>query len=142
MNITTPEQVENMKYSALAQMNLKFLTITENNFWMIREQARSHLPNYKSISLFGDDPMRFLHVSTNDPNRVAYTKNAEKGKQDIQTVTTLEAYCDKFGLDFPQPTLSQEHTGHEENQLRKTITHYFDTLHTLESIKKELKAML
>lgn len=69
------------------------------NQWKAREQARMDNGTYDPVSLRGDGPDRFLHVSLVDPCMVAYTKNEEKGMADIQTRTTLEAYCKKFGLE-------------------------------------------
>ncbi|MGB8348308.1 MAG: hypothetical protein WCD86_25725 [Ktedonobacteraceae bacterium] len=73
----------------------------DTNFWATREQCRITNGEYSPITIEGDDPLRFLHVSADDPNKVAYTKDADKGRADIQTRTTLSAYCEKFGLQEP-----------------------------------------
>lgn len=72
----------------------------EENFWQVREQCRINDGTYTPIHVEGDDKMRFLHVSVDNPAKVSYTKDADKGRQDIQTRTTLAAYCDEFGLDI------------------------------------------
>lgn len=72
--------------------------LTDKPVWMVREQCRMDSGEYTAITLHGDDPLHFLHVSTDDSTMVAYTKNAEKGAADVQTRTTLQAYKDKFGL--------------------------------------------
>lgn len=67
--------------------------------WKDREQNRMNNGIYEPVNLVGDDPNRFLHISLVDPCKVAYTANDEKGIADIQTRTTLEKYCKKFGLE-------------------------------------------
>lgn len=89
----------------------------EENFWQVREQCRINDGTYTPIHIDGDDKMRFLHVSVDDPDKVSYTKDADKGKQDIQTRTTLAAYCEKFGLVMPQET-QWSATDHEQAEGR------------------------
>ena len=98
--ITTVEQVKAMRYSFAASVQFGS-DVTEENFWKIREQCRTMSGEYTPIKVEGDDPMRFLHVSTDDENKVAYTKDADKGRADVQTRTMLKAYCAKFGLQEP-----------------------------------------
>ena len=76
--------------------------LNDGNFWKAREQCRINDGTYTPIFIDGDDKMRFLHVSVDDSAKVSYTKDADKGRQDIQTRTTLAAYCEKFGLDMPE----------------------------------------
>jgi len=92
--ITSKEQFE------AAALSAAFLT--DDNFWIAREAARVQSNQYTPIKLEGDDPLRFLHVSVDDLNKVAYTKDAESGRADIQTRTTMTAYCTKFGLTGPR----------------------------------------
>lgn len=70
-----------------------------DNQWKTREQARMDNGTYDPVNLRGDNPDRFLHISLVDPCMVAYTMNDEKGMADIQTRTSLEKYCKKFGLE-------------------------------------------
>lgn len=80
---------------------LGFLNYTDENFWAVREQCRMLSGEYNAIFIPNDDLDRFLHVSTDNPDMVAYTKDVDKGRADIQTRTTLAAYCTKFGLQEP-----------------------------------------
>lgn len=73
--------------------------LTEDNLWMVREHARTVSGQYVPIRFEGDDPLRFLHASIDDPTKVAYTKDAEHGRADVQTRTTIPRYCAKFGLN-------------------------------------------
>ena len=72
----------------------------DDNFWEVREQCRMK-HTYTPVKIEGDDPLRFLHISTDDPAKVAYTKDADYGRKDIQTRTTLVKYCQEYGLDDP-----------------------------------------
>ena len=102
--ITTTQQLDayyNRDELAIARATLRERSGVEPYFWMVREQIRMFDGTYEAVSVPNDDPMRFLHKSTSGDGRVAYTKNADKGARDIQTVTTLEAYCRKFGLTMP-----------------------------------------
>lgn len=73
--------------------------LTDDSFWIARETARFHTNQYTPVNLEGDDPLRFLHVSVDDPSKVAYTASAENGRADIQTRTTIPRYCAKFRLE-------------------------------------------
>lgn len=98
IRVTSKGQVSRMDYSAKALCFLGFLELTDENFWEVREKIRHLNGVYTQIFLPGDDDSRSLHVSLTDASRVAYTESAEKGRLDIQTVTTIEAYCKKYGL--------------------------------------------
>lgn len=104
--------------------------INDENFWMVREQCRINDGTYTPIHIDGDDKMRFLHVSIDDPAKVSYTKDADKGRQDLQTRATLAAYCEKFGLEMPPVVPVREDitrsimdaaTGADDVQRQKTI---------------------
>lgn len=69
--------------------------------WHVREQCRMDTGIYKQIKIDGDDVTRFLHVSVNDPTKVAYTNDEHDGERDVQRTTTLPQYCEKFGLAAP-----------------------------------------
>lgn len=86
--------------SDIAERNVLGVQLSEDTVWILREQCRTH-KFYTPIHLEGDSPLRFLHVSRDDPSMVAYTANDEKGLADIQTKTTFDKYCHKFGLDAP-----------------------------------------
>lgn len=88
-------------HKAMHDAGISWGYLNDSNFWQVREQCRINDGTYTPIHIDGDDSMRFLHISTDDPAKVSYTKDAEKGKQDIQTRTTLAAYCEKFGLEVP-----------------------------------------
>lgn len=87
-------------FVALFNTGVNFNDISDENFWKVREQYRINDGTYTPVCIANDDKTRFLHVSVDDPAKVSYTKDAGKGRQDIQTRTTLAAYCDKFGLDI------------------------------------------
>lgn len=89
---------------AMRDVGVAYGYLNNENFWQIREQCRINDGTYTPIHIDGDLKTRFLHVSVDDPAKVSYTKDADKGKQDIQTRTTLAAYCEKFGLEMPQET--------------------------------------
>lgn len=84
----------------------------QNLEWKHREQGRMDNGIYDPVSLRGDDPDRFLHMSLVDPCMVAYTKDEMNGAADIQTRTTLERYIRKFGLEttghVPSDSLREE----------------------------------
>lgn len=101
MRITTKEQFGNMEYSAMAVCSLGLDESTDDNFWMAREKARMLSGEYTVITINGDHKERFLHVSADDLGKVAYTKDADNGRADTQTRTTLAAYCEKYGLQEP-----------------------------------------
>ena len=79
----------------------QFFNQGEVKMWKQREQNRINSGEYKAIAIPGDDVNRFLHHSLDGTDRVAYTKSSDKGEADLQTVTTMEAYCQKFGLSQP-----------------------------------------
>lgn len=84
-----------MRYLSISRGGLN-----SDNFWQVREQCRINDGTYTPIRIDGDLKTRFLHVSIDYPAKVSYTKDSYKGKQDIQTRTTLAAYCEKFGLEM------------------------------------------
>lgn len=66
--------------------------------WMLREQLRLSLGEYKPVSIPGIPADHFVHVASNGID-LAYTKNAEKGASDIQTRVSIETFCDRFDID-------------------------------------------
>ena len=96
MKITTHEQLEATYGRGLIDHARSFY----GTVWYQREHIRAISGEYQMIYVAGDDPSRFLHVSQDTPGKVAYTKDSGKCSQDIQTRTTLAAYCDKYGLDI------------------------------------------
>jgi len=97
--ITTKEQfVETYTEAAQAEV-LRVAFLNDDDFWIAREHARILSEEYNPVRIEGDDPLRFLHVSVDNPDMVAYTKDAEHGRADIQTRTTMPKYCEKFGLE-------------------------------------------
>lgn len=70
-------------------------TQVETLDWRTREQARLDVGHYQPASFEGR-PGHFLHQSTDDPAKVAYTKDDYRGEQDIQTRTTPEAYRERY----------------------------------------------
>lgn len=82
----------------IAERSVMGMPVTDENVWLIREQCRMHR-FYTPIRITGDNALRFLHVSREDPSKVAYTANDEKGRADIQTRTTLKKYTHKFDLN-------------------------------------------
>ena len=144
--ITNAEQVRNMSHSAMAMSQLDIADITDENFWKVRELARFLSDQCKPVFLAGDEKIRFLHVSIDDPDKVAYTKDADKGRQDIQTRTTLEAYKAKFGLsDDAQEEISEGRVSsdaQDEFMIRELITEYFDCLDRMEELKSQLRGLI
>lgn len=96
--ITTKAQF-NFTYSEWIQLKaLSAAFLTKDNVWIARETARIVSGDYTPLGIEGDDPLHFLHVSLDDSDKVSYTKDAEHGRADIQTRTTMPRYCEKFGL--------------------------------------------
>ena len=140
--ITSQDQFCIMKYGAQALDNLGLWGSTPENFWMAREEARMLAGEYTAISIVGDSRDRFLHGSTDKPDMVAYTKDAENGRADIQTRTTLAAYCAKFGLQEPvDQTDSQDApaTAQTSDSVQNTIKH---CLQQLEHLKASISTLL
>jgi len=99
--ITTKEQFRNGFTHEVCADATGIAFMTDDNFWIARETARMQSHQYTTLKVDGDDPLRFLHVSLDDSEKVAYTKDAEHGRADIQTRTTMTKYCKKFGLAMP-----------------------------------------
>lgn len=131
--------------------------------WQLREQCRIAAGMYVTVSIAGDDTLRFLHKSTAQPGMVAYTKNASKGEQDLQTVTTLEAYREKFGLVEPVPVRQctdderaalmdalrrqaaeqdMDDDCEEYDDLRFKLRLYFDAVDQMKKLKSELRGLV
>lgn len=131
--ITTPETLYTM-YLAKSINTADVQCGGSAPFWQVREQCRMNSGEYDPVHISGDDPLRFLHVSQDDPNKVAYTKNAEKGAQDIQTRTTLSAYKAKFGLNnsvtpIPAPAEQPAPPG-----IISLVRDYFNALDALRAV--------
>lgn len=106
----TPNYANAKKYFALAggEPNAE-------NFWIWRELIRSSSNSAIKASIktnistvFNDEPWlrpeHFIHVSTDDNTKIAYTPNAEKGLRDIQVKMAIGRYLQKYYSD----TLSNE----------------------------------
>jgi len=67
--------------------------------WRIREEARLLIGHYKPVPWAGvlspiDD--HYVHMSLENPMLVAYTRNANKGEQDLQTTMKPGRYLAQF----------------------------------------------
>ena len=89
-----------------AMARLDFTALFEDNAWMVREQIRMTDGTYTPANFVGDDKFRFAHLAA-DGVRIAYTKNVDKGRDDLQTVVSLDQYCGRFGLVAPAPVDAQ-----------------------------------
>ena len=115
------------------------------NHWQDREFTRMHNGTYTAVDVPGDDPHRFLHQSLDGTGRVAYTKDDAKGAADIQTVTTLEAYREKYGLELPVVDPRMPVYAPREDYtitLADKLSQYFDAKKRVIELKHELEAML
>lgn len=78
----------------------------KDNNWRWREYARfqdgeyASVPWYDDESGYSDIPGHFLHLSANDPTKVAFTENAKKGAADRQTQMNPGRYLTKFFPDM------------------------------------------
>lgn len=125
------------------------MELNQTNNWQAREQARMDDGTYTPLKIAGDDPARFLHWSTDEPNKVAYTKDAEKGALDIQTRTTLPEYCEKFGLQMnqetPVPVEPARYESPYESEyctLRAAVSQYFDALDDMKAAKARIRDLI
>lgn len=84
----------------------KYGSISTSNFWKHRDFLRLNWSGAPGV-LLNDDHVwtpvaggnrdHFLHMSTDVPPKVAFTKNADKGSQDLQTRCDAAAYFAKYG---------------------------------------------
>lgn len=107
-------------------------------FWALREECRMLDGSYIPSGIAGDEHMRFLHMALDGTGRVAYTKNSEKGADDIQTVTTLEAYREKFGLT----DVRESSDSLSEFILRTKTEEYFYHLRQMNTLEAEIRQLL
>jgi hypothetical protein len=79
---------------------------SDNNFYLFRDFLRLNWSGASGVLLEdgtswvpvdGGNARHFLHVSTDDSNKVAYTKDEDRGRDDVQTRTTAAAYFEKYG---------------------------------------------
>lgn len=111
--------------------------------WQVREQLRMNSNPSRWIDVANDNPLRFLHQSEDDPTKVAYTNNGDKGQQDIQTRTTLAAYCQRFELVVPSTDENRINTimtsVAEYDDLVTTVKAYFVAKDVVNALEKKLK---
>lgn len=111
------------------------LGLSDPQFWQLREECRMLDGTYTPFGIAGDDHMSFLHMALDGTGRVAYTKSAEKGADDIQTVTTLDTYCEKFGLHEPE-----QHA--PESILGQKVANYFAYMDLVKQLKAEIRQLV
>lgn len=140
--ITTREQFSSMNYGSRALDTLNMQASTDDNFWMAREQARILSGEYRLVAVEGDDKLRFLHASIDDPDMVAYTKDADKGRADIQTRTTLAAYCEKFGLHAQEVQPPVQNCITTQEQIQERLREMDNTVGRLKDLMTHLRTLL
>ena len=88
--------------------------------WRNRENARIASGQYKRPDYLDNLEHltdHFLHLAEKRPGQLAYTKSAEKGEQDIQTVISFQGYVEAFYKDVGDATrkwiddLRKQHEG-------------------------------
>jgi len=152
--LTRAELEDNYSPSIIAEATQTLRGITDDDLdtWQLREQCRMGGRLYTPITILGDNHMRFLHEALDAPDMVAYTKCAGKGEVDIQTRTTLAAYCTKYGLAEPSTTHEADRLGAARDDasaiegayddLVSKVTDYFTAVDIVTALKKELREML
>lgn len=153
--ITTFEQLDAAYTdSVIRAANAHITAVNGNNIvpiWQTREQCRIIDGEYTAMNIPGDDPLRFLHQSNDDPDKVAYTKDADHGIADVQTRTTMAAYCEKYGLVNPSRTVDEAPlsavSSHETpvptdaQLIAGKVGEYFAAKARVIELKKELQAL-
>ena len=72
---------------------------TETGDWRFRECDRFFTGAYKSATALAHLPViedHFLHVAVKRHDCIAYTKNADKGARDLQSIMSVSAYLTKY----------------------------------------------
>ena len=81
-------------------------SLDDNNFYLVRDFLRLNWTGANGVLLDegnawtpvdGGRKDHFLHVSTDNADKVAYTKDEDRGRDDVQTRTTASLYFDKYG---------------------------------------------
>lgn len=74
--------------------------VSGDNDWKQREANRFENGDYKRVTLLEERGLtiddHFVHYSTKTCSDLAYTKNEEKGRLDLQTKTSLAGYLEVF----------------------------------------------
>ena len=91
--------------SLLAAAETRYGTLSDSNFYLVRDFLRLNWSGADGVLLDGPawtavdggNMNHFLHVSSDDSNKVAYTKDEDRGRDDVQTRTTADVYFGKYG---------------------------------------------
>jgi len=100
---TSAEEALNAKHSLGVKARIQRVITNE---WAVREHTRLSDGTYTPVPEFLSPFMvtrHYVHVSSTDRTRLAYTQSPEKGMEDRQTVTTVGAYLGKYAADKLQP---------------------------------------
>lgn len=90
----------------LTSADSRYGALDDDNFHQIRDFLRLNWAGadgvllddgHQWVPVDGGQAGHFLHVSTDDADKVAYTKDDDKGQDDTQTRTTASAYYSKYG---------------------------------------------
>lgn len=98
--------------------------------WQDRERQRITSGVYKRppyLALLERDPSHYLHLADKRPGRLAYTRNAENGQQDKQTIISLQGYIELYfpGIEpWQKEMIEAAHAGMalEEDDLKFAST--------------------
>lgn len=101
------ETVRNGSFiSILGLAEARYGALSDDNYYLVRDFLRLNWSGAPGVLLDdghawvpvdGGNAYHFLHVSTDDANKVAYTKDEGRGRDDVQTRTTAAAYYEKYG---------------------------------------------
>lgn len=84
--------------------------VVDDSVWHQREQSRFDSNAYRHLLFRNEDWYReceavrfhFAHVSQDDPAKVAFTADNEKGQADVQTSMRVGRYLEQFFPDLPR----------------------------------------
>ncbi len=107
--------------------------------WREREQQRCSDGTYTipyfamSTAYYGSEynGLHYLHISQDDPMRVAYTPNDEYGRHDRQVRVRLERYLDRFFPDLPTVLRNEEIAEHKKRNEYRPL-HFAQTADEIE----------
>jgi hypothetical protein len=88
--------------------------------WQRRERERCANGTYKRpdyLVRLERDIDHFLHLAEKKPGQLAYTKDAAKGAQDLQSIISLQGYIEAFASDMLPEHLEEIKAEHEGQSL-------------------------
>ena len=88
--------------------------------WREREYQRIRNGQYKRPSYLDDlerDSDHYLHLAEKRPGQLAYTKDEAKGRQDAQSIISLQGYIEAFCQDMLPRHLDEIRAEHEGRAL-------------------------